>query len=95
MDPLEETLGPEVNSEYLIEDGVPDYPGGARPKQYSNVIVDDSPLQNQMQKNKECKLKKSRQKCDCDICVVSKLILYGDQKCHALFSWTLTEKLAA
>ena len=55
MDPLEETLGPEVNSEYLIEDGVPDYPGGARPKQYSNVIVDDSPLQNQMQKNKECK----------------------------------------
>ena len=31
------------------------YPGGARPKQYSNVIVDDSPLQNQMQKNKECK----------------------------------------
>ena len=57
MDPLEETLGPEVNSEYLIEDGVPDYPGGARPKQYSNVIVDDSPLQNQMQKNKECKSK--------------------------------------
>ena len=55
MDPLEETLSPEVNSEYLIEDGVPDYPGGARPKQYSNVIVDDSPLQNQMQKNKECK----------------------------------------
>ena len=32
------------------------YPGGARPKQYSNVIVDDSPLQNQMQKNKECKI---------------------------------------
>ena len=29
--------------------------GGARPKQYSNVIVDDSPLQNQMEKNKECK----------------------------------------
>ena len=29
---------------------------GARPKQYSNVIVDDSPLQNQMKKNKECKL---------------------------------------
>ena len=33
------------------------YPGGARPKQYSNVIVDDSPLQNQMQKNKECKFR--------------------------------------
>ena len=31
--------------------------GGARPKQYSNVIVDDSPLQNQMEKNKECKSK--------------------------------------
>ena len=29
--------------------------GGARPKQYSNVIVDDSPLQNQMEKNKACK----------------------------------------
>ena len=28
---------------------------GARPKQYSNVIVDESPLQNQMEKNKECK----------------------------------------
>ena len=28
--------------------------GGARPKQYSNVIVDDSPLQNQMERNKEC-----------------------------------------
>merc|ERR1712066_8230 len=26
---------------------------GARPKQYSNVIVDESPLQNQMEKNKE------------------------------------------
>jgi hypothetical protein len=33
---------------------------GARPKQYSNVIVDDSPLQNQMEKNKECKF--------CDAC---------------------------
>ena len=29
---------------------------GARPKQYSNVIVDDSPLQNQMERNKECKI---------------------------------------
>ena len=29
--------------------------GGARPKQYSNVIVDDSPLQNHMEKNKKCK----------------------------------------
>ena len=28
---------------------------GARPKMVGNVIVDDSPLQNQMQKNKECK----------------------------------------
>ena len=28
---------------------------GARPKKYSNVIVDESPLQNQMEKNKECK----------------------------------------
>ena len=28
---------------------------GARPKTGSNVIVDDSPLQNQMAKNKECK----------------------------------------
>ena len=33
--------------------------GGARPKQYSNVIVDDSPLQNQMEKNKECKKNRS------------------------------------
>ena len=34
----------------------PNDPGlGARPKLYSNVIVDDSPLQNQMRKNAECK----------------------------------------
>ena len=50
----ERTLGvPGTPEAGPPEDGA--HPGGARPKQYSNVIVDDSPLQNQMQKNKECK----------------------------------------
>ena len=63
--------GNEESEEDGVEPGF--HPGGARPKQYSNVIVDDSPLQNQMQKNKECK----SEKCDTKLRFPTGEILYS------------------
>ena len=70
MDPSESTppfikIEPDLGSTQMQVDPMVTTPGpsgstgstGARPKMFSNVIVDDSPLQNQMQKNKECKWK--------------------------------------
>lgn len=58
--PSEEDIAIVPKEEAMDDDSVSNsmpetYPGGARPKIYSNVVVDDSPLQDQMQKNAECK----------------------------------------